>query len=150
MERKTGRKEGGAAGTLQRAGIPATRVRGEILRLLAASPIPLSPREILARLPRPGPDASTVYRNLALMVSRGLARSVALHERSRRYEAAQDGVHRHRAVCRCCGRIESFTPARCDLSRIERDIRETLGFEVTDHSLEFFGACRRCEGERRS
>ena len=130
-------------------GHPATRGRGEILRILAESPLPLSPREIRERIPDPKPDASTVYRNLTLMVSLGLVRSVALHERSRRYEAAKEGQHRHRAVCRRCGRIESFQPKHCDLSRIEKDIRGTLGFDVTDHSLEFFGACAVCERKRR-
>ncbi|HZW37082.1 MAG TPA: Fur family transcriptional regulator, partial [Candidatus Deferrimicrobiaceae bacterium] len=130
-------------------GHPATRGRGEILRILAESPLPLSPREIRERIPNPKPDASTVYRNLTLMVSIGLVRSVALHERSRRYEAATDGAHRHRVVCRKCGRIESFQPKRCDLSRIENDIRGALGFDVTDHSLEFFGACAAC-GEKKA
>lgn len=132
----------------RRLGYPATRGRGEILRILAESPIPLSPRDIRERIPDPKPDASTIYRNLTLMVSIGLVRSVALHERSRRYEAAEDGAHRHRVVCRRCGRIESFQPKKCDLSRIESDIRGTLGFDVTDHSLEFFGACVDCGGRR--
>lgn len=137
-----------ASETLRRLGHPATRGRGEILRILTESPIPLSPREILDRFPVPKPYASTVYRNLSLMVSIGLVRSVALHERSRRYEAAADGSHRHRVVCRRCGRIESFQPKTCDLSRIEADIRRTLGFAVTEHSLEFFGACTDCGGKK--
>lgn len=142
------RKESDSAADLfRRLGRPGTRGRGEILRILRESPLPLSPRDIRERIPDPKPDPSTVYRNLALMVSMGIARSVALHERSRRYEAAGGGAHRHRAVCRRCGRIESFEPKRCDLSRIERYIRGTLGFAVTDHSLEFFGACAKCAGE---
>jgi Fur family ferric uptake transcriptional regulator len=86
-----------------------------------------------------------VYRNLALLVSVGMVRSVALHERSRRYEVATDGSHRHRVVCRRCGRIESFQPRKCDLSRLEADIRSALGYDVMDHSLEFFGACPKCK-----
>ncbi len=133
-----------AADTFRRLGRPATRGRGEVLRILSESPIPLSPREILERIPEPRPDASTVYRSLSLMISLGLVRSVALHERSRRYEAVTEGTHRHRVVCRGCGRIESFQPKKCDLSRIENDIRGALGFDVSDHSLEFFGACAEC------
>lgn len=125
-------------------GYPATRGRGEILRILTESRLPLTPKDILGRFPDPKPDASTVYRNLALMVSLGLVRSVALHERSRRYEAAVEGAHRHRVVCRGCGRIESFQPRTCDLSPIESDIRAKLGFQVQDHSLEFFGTCSEC------
>jgi Fur family ferric uptake transcriptional regulator len=132
------------AEALRRLGYPATRGRGEILRILTESPLPLSPKEILDRFPPPKPDASTVYRNLSLLVSLGLVRSVALHERSRRYEVASKGVHRHRVVCRECGRIASFEPRRCDLTRFEADIRRTLGYDVMDHSLEFFGACPGC------
>lgn len=135
--------------TLRRLGHPATRGREEILRILSESPIPLSPREILDRFPSPKPDPSTIYRNISLLVSLDLVRSVALHERSRRYEAAVDGIHRHRVVCRQCGRIESFQPKRCDLTRQEEAIRTGLGFTVTDHSLEFFGSCPDCNpGEK--
>lgn len=134
-----------AVNTLRSLGRPATRGREEILRILSESPIPLSPREILDRFPAPKPDASTIYRNLSLLVSLELVRSVALHERSRRYEAAVDGIHRHRIVCRQCGRIESFQPKQCNLTRLEEAIRKGLGFTVTDHSLEFFGSCPDCD-----
>ena len=133
--------------TLRRMGRPVTRGREEILRILTESPLPLSSRDIRGRFPDPKPDAATVYRNLALLSSLGLVRSVALHERSRRYEAAVRGTHRHRVVCRACGRIEAFPAKRCDLSRIEEDIRRNLGFTVTDHSLEFFGDCPDCRGK---
>ncbi|MGZ8432180.1 MAG: Fur family transcriptional regulator [Candidatus Deferrimicrobiaceae bacterium] len=129
---------------LRKLGHPATRGRGEILRILSESSLPLSPKEILERFPVPKPDASTVYRNLSLLVSLGMIRSVALHERSRRYEVATEGAHRHRIVCRRCGKIESFTPRRCDLSRLEADIRGALGYDVKEHSLEFFGSCPDC------
>lgn len=132
---------------LRRLGSPVTRGREEILRILAESPLPLTPRTILERFADPKPDAATVYRNLAVLSSLGLVRSVALHERSRRYETTDAGAHRHRVVCRSCGRIEAFPARRCDLSRIEDDIRARLGFRVTDHSLEFFGECPGCLGK---
>ena len=130
--------------TLRRMGRTATRGREEILRILEETLLPLSPRDIRERFTEPKPDSATVYRNLALLSSLGLVRSVALHERSRRYEAAGDGIHRHRVVCRGCGRIESFQAMECDLSGIEADIRRRLGFKVTEHSLEFFGNCPDC------
>jgi Fur family ferric uptake transcriptional regulator len=134
---------------LRRMGRAATRGREEILRILEETPLPLSPRGIRERFPDPKPDSATIYRNLALLSSLGLVRSVALHERSRRYEAADDGeTHRHRVVCRACGRIEAFSAMTCDLSGIEADIRRRLGFKVTDHSLEFFGNCPDCRKKK--
>ncbi len=130
--------------TLRQMGRAATRGREEILRILEEAPLPLSPRDIRERFPEPKADPATVYRNLALLSSLGLVRSVALHERSRRYEAVERGSHRHRVVCRNCGRIEAFPARGCDLSGIEADIRRRLGFKVTDHSLEFFGCCPDC------
>ncbi len=129
---------------LRRLGRPVTRGREEILRILEESPLPLSSRDLRERFPDPKPDAATVYRNLALLSSLGLVRTVALHERSRRYEAAEGENHRHRVVCRSCGRIEAFPARKCDLSRVEEDIRRRFGFTVTDHSLEFFGDCPEC------
>ncbi len=134
--------------TLHRMGKTATRGREEILRVLEETALPLSPKDIRERIPEPKPDSATVYRNLALLSSLGLVRSVDLHERSRRYEAAAVGTHRHRVVCRGCGRVEAFQPMTCDLSGIEADIRRRLGFKVTDHSLEFFGSCPDCRRKR--
>ena len=133
-----------ASDALRRLGRSVTRGREEILRILEESPLPLTPRSIHGRFSDPKPDAATVYRNLAILVSLGLVRSVALHERSRRYEATRAGTHRHRVVCRSCGRIEAFAAGKCDLSRIEDDIRRRFGFRVTEHSLEFFGECPSC------
>ncbi len=130
--------------TLRQMGRTATRGREEILRILEENPLPLSPRDIRERFPEPKPDSATVYRNLALLSSLGLVRSVALHERCRRYETTNGGTHRHRVVCRACGKIESFSAMLCDLSGIEADIRRRFGFKVTDHSLEFFGDCPDC------
>ena len=135
--------------TIRRMGRTATRGREEILRILEETALPLSPRDIRNRFPEPKPDAATIYRNLSLLSSLGLVRSVALHERSRRYETASEDVHRHRVVCRNCGRIEAFQAAMCDLSEIEAEIRRRLGFNVTDHSLEFFGNCPSCRGNKR-
>jgi Fe2+ or Zn2+ uptake regulation protein len=130
--------------TLRQMGRTSTRGREGILRILEETSIPLSPKDIRERFPEPKPDTATVYRNLALLSSLGLVRSVALHERSRRYEAAGEGIHRHRVVCRGCGRIEAFQVTKCHLSGIEADIRRRFGFKVTDHSLEFFGSCPEC------
>ena len=130
--------------TLHRMGRTATRGREGILRILEEASLPLSPKDIRERFPEPRPDSATVYRNLALLSSLGLVRSVDLHERSRRYEAAAGGTHRHRIVCRGCGRIETFQATPGDLSGIEANIRRRLGFKVTDHSLEFFGSCPDC------
>ena len=132
---------------LHRLGRPVTRGREEILRILGESPLPLTPRNIRDRLSDPKPDTATVYRNLAMLVSLGLVRSVALHERSRRYEMTEAGTHRHRVVCRSCGRIEAFPAGKCDLSRIERDIKDRFDFNNLAHSLEFFGECPACRAK---
>ena len=132
---------------LRRLGRTVTRGREEILRFLSESPLPLTSRGIRDKFTDPKPDAATVYRNLSILSSLGLVRSVALHERSRRYEATEAGAHRHRVVCRTCGRIEAFPARECDLSRIENDILARLGFRVTEHSLEFFGKCPGCLGK---
>lgn len=132
------------AAALHRLGRPVTRGRGEVLRILSESSIPLSSREILERFPEPRPDAATVYRSLSLLLSAGMVRAVDLRGRSRRYESALGGDHRHRVVCRACGRIESYRTQDCGLSGIESDIRKRLGFRVEEHTLEFFGECRAC------
>src|SRR4030067_329063 len=70
---------------------PAPRGGGEARPFRAEGPIPLPPGEIRERTPEPKPDASTIYRNLSLMVSIGLVRSVALPARRPRHAARRFG-----------------------------------------------------------
>ncbi len=126
--------------------MPYTMERDSILKILESAAFPLSPREIHDSLPEPRSSLTTVYRNLTLMERMGIVRCVELRERFRRYELVRKpGSHEHHIVCQNCGRIDTFQPDYCNLEPFLSDIQGRLGYQVLDHSLEFFGLCPRCK-----
>ncbi|MBW2146480.1 MAG: transcriptional repressor [Deltaproteobacteria bacterium] len=126
--------------------MPYTMERDAILRILESAAVPLSPREIHKMLPEPRASLTTVYRNLALMERMGIVRCVELRERFRRYKlVGKSGAHEHHVVCRNCGRIDTVQPDPCSLQPFLSDIHDRLGYQVLDHSLEFFGLCPMCK-----
>ena len=137
MERKT---------ILRNSGLSCTRWRYTILELMKESRLPLTPREIYKNLPTPKPNLATIYRNLNRLVEKKLVRCVNLGERAKRYELVHPDSHKHRIICKICGQIEAFEPTGCDLKKFEALIKDTLGFNVEEHLLEFFGTCPKCAG----
>ena len=126
--------------------LPYTMERHAILRILESAIAPLSIREIHESLPHPRSSLTTVYRNVALLWRMGIVRCVELRERFRRYELVRrPGIHEHHVICQACGRIDTFRPDPCNLTHFLKDIQERLGYQVLDHSLEFFGLCPRCK-----
>jgi Fe2+ or Zn2+ uptake regulation protein len=55
-----------------------TGIRAVILQVLESSGSPLNPKQILSLIKTKKPDLATIYRNLSLMESLGLIRSVEL------------------------------------------------------------------------
>jgi Fur family transcriptional regulator, ferric uptake regulator len=119
-----------------------TGVRAVILEVLKASGSPLNPKQILSLITTRKPDLATIYRNLTLMESLGLIKSVDLGEGFKRYEMSRPECHRHHIVCRRCGKIDDVQ--ECGIEDIEEKIFREIGFRTEEHRLEFFGVCALC------
>ncbi|GAB4345769.1 MAG: transcriptional repressor [Candidatus Abyssubacteria bacterium] len=87
----------------------------------------------------------TVYRNLELLSEHGLIRKLEYGSAQRRYDGnAADHYH---VRCVHCGRVDDVEAP--PLHHVEDRIRDTSGFEILGHRLEFTGLCPDCkEGGR--
>ena len=51
--------------------------------------------------------------------------------------------HHHHLICTNCGKVIEFQDDL--LEPLEDDIKEKLGFTVSDHQVKFFGLCKECQ-----
>lgn len=84
---------------------------------------------------------STVYRVLSDAVEEGLIGSVFTDDRQEHFDGTLER-HYH-IICRNCGRIfdshMTYDPAFTELGK-----QADSGFQILEHSLEFYGICPEC------
>ncbi|MDR1064664.1 MAG: transcriptional repressor [Azoarcus sp.] len=123
----------------------ATHIRVALVDALFASGQPLTHDEIAAALDaaQVAHDRVTLYRALAWLVERGLARRVPGEGRAGYFEAARENSRRHAHFhCNHCGRVtclENLAPA------VAAALPE--GYRLDHAELALHGACAACRAE---
>lgn len=117
--------------------------REALLRALAKVNKPLSAAAIMrsAIVKRANLDRATVYRALSFWEKEGLVEVLRLEGDERLYHLNLH--HHHHLICTACKRIEAVDFCR-NLNQEEKIIRQSTGFQVIRHTLEFYGLCRDC------
>jgi Fur family ferric uptake transcriptional regulator len=118
--------------------------REAMLSILSRSKQPVSAYEILEVLAKRGKsfNKTTVYRELEILKRLGSVRELFLRNDVALYELS--GEHHHHVLCTTCGNIRPIHLPEPKEWVAEKLVLED-GFLVTDHSLEFFGVCRKCQ-----
>lgn len=84
----------------------------------------------------------TVYRNLAFLEEHG--QLLRLKSTDGRDHFDGDTVPHHHFCCSSCGNI--FDVALPDDPSLDRQVEAQTGYQVTAHSLMFYGTCEGCRG----
>jgi Fur family transcriptional regulator, ferric uptake regulator len=121
-----------------------TRPREQIASILRARKRFISAAEIHRALEtaKAKVSLSTVYRTLERLLSKGDVTVRVDPAGESTYMLCEPEHHHHHAICRNCGKVEDV-----DCTAIEQfsDSMRTLhGFELDDHTMEFFGRCKAC------
>ena len=96
---------------------------------------------VRARLPQV--NASTVYRNLDMLVREGLVLRTDLGGPRAYYEPAHEHSHHH-LVCESCGRV---VHVHDDVfGDVPERLRSAYGFELGGREVTLFGRCADCAG----
>lgn len=99
--------------------------------------------EVYGAIVKKHPDISrgTVYRNLNLLSEIGEIRKVEMLNGAARYDHKS---HRHyHAKCERCGQV--FDVEMDVIADLEKNIKDTCGFELTGHDIIFKGICLECK-----
>ncbi len=129
---------------LQGRGHRMTTARLFLISALCESKAPLSALDLLRSLENSKLHANktTIYRELVFLEAQAIVSPIDFGDGTKRYELISDH-HHHHLICTKCGKVEDV--------ELERDVEEEgarlgkqHGFNVTGHSLEFFGTCKKC------
>lgn len=133
-------------------GLRATTPRLGVLRILSASPVPLTALEILDIAAREVDDTSdrvTVYRTLASLVESGLAHRMDPGDRVWRFGLLGSPNHQHEHkghahfVCDECGEVRCLSDAMISVSLKGRAAEQKLRIKQQDVYLH--GTCESCQ-----
>jgi Fur family ferric uptake transcriptional regulator len=105
---------------------------------------PLTTQEIFVKLKNQSKsiDLASIYRNLQIFEELGLVQAVQLTKGKKHYELIS-AHHHHHVVCQSCGFIKNITlPSETALLQVAT---EKTDFQITGHTLEFFGLCAQCQ-----
>ena len=109
----------------------------------------LTAEEIYDEVKRDCPEIglATVYRTILLLEDLGIIYKLDLDDGCARFELAHEGeTHRHHhLICNVCGAVIEVEDDLLD--EIEQKIQNTYNFNITDHSVKFFGVCDKCSNK---
>jgi Fur family ferric uptake transcriptional regulator len=127
----------------------STPVHKALLKILSKTQPPLSAFDILAKLHTQKllANKTTVYRQLTLLEEQGLIHTVRLSDRSVRYELVNEKKHHHHLICIKCNDVKDIN-LKNHLAPQEKVVQKNNRFKILRHSLEFFGLCVNCQGNK--
>ncbi len=131
--------------TLRAAGLRRGGARTAVIEALAAHGCAVSALdlddELRRRKPRVG--RASIYRALEQFEQLGLVRRIEMTRGTAAYERIEpDGHHHHHAICRECGRLETFEDR--GLERAIGRISASVPFEISEHEVVLRGLCEDC------
>jgi len=130
---------------LRKAGLKVTVPRVKILQILEnTAKRHLSAEDVYKALLEAGEDVglATVYRVLTQFETADL---VTRHHFEGEHSVFElnEGEHHDHLVCVKCGAVEEFVDEV--IEERQNAIALKMGFEITDHSLNIFGICQKCQ-----
>ncbi len=129
---------------LREKGFRRSLAREEILSVLVSASEPVAVFDILEILSRKRRvfNKTTLYREMEVLKKEGHVKEVFFRNDTALYELV--GEHHHHLVCTSCGDVRDVYLEE-SLDQEERKLERREHFTIFDHSLEFFGRCKRCQ-----
>lgn len=134
---------------LREKGLKVTSQRLMVLNILSAhGDEHLTVEEIydLAKEESPEIGLATIYRTVQVLLELHVIEKVTFDDVFARYELNGEetgsGHRHHHAICTQCGKVYSLETDLLDT--LEKQVFESLGFEVTDHEVKLYGLCSAC------
>jgi len=124
---------------LQAAQLKVTNNRLAVLDFLCRNTKPISSDVIIQATKI---DKVTVYRIMNIFLKQKIIREFDLRQGKIFYELSDRPSHHH-IICTNCGVVQDVN--ECFFDKIKTKVLSQSGFDqVTDHSMEFFGICKKC------
>ena len=134
---------------LREKGLKVTSQRLMVLNILSAhgdEHLTVEGIYDLAKEESPEIGLATIYRTVQVLLELHVIEKVTFDDGFARYELNGEetgsGHRHHHAICTQCGKVYSLETDLLDT--LEKQVFESLGFEVTDHEVKLYGLCSAC------
>lgn len=130
---------------IKKAGLKVTLPRVKILEILEKNERRhFSAEDVYRNLIDEGEDIglATVYRVLTQFETAGLVSRHHFDSGHSVFELNQ-GAHHDHILCVRCGKVDEFVDDT--IEKIQHDIAERAGYQMTDHVLYIYGICAQCQ-----
>ncbi len=130
---------------IKKAGLKLTLPRVKILEILEKSERRhFSAEDVYRNLIDEGEEIglATVYRVLTQFESAGLVSRHHFDSGHSVFELNQ-GAHHDHILCVRCGKVDEFVDET--IEKLQHDIAERAGYQMTDHVLYIYGICADCQ-----
>lgn len=129
----------------KKKGYRITQSRDAILDIFSKSKKPLAADEIEDILTSKKVDVNTttIYREIEFLLKEEIIKQIDFRDKKKRYEFSYL-PHHHHLVCENCDAIQDVTLNNI-LHKEEKRISKENSFKIMDHSLEFYGLCKKCQ-----
>jgi Fur family ferric uptake transcriptional regulator len=134
-----------ALATLQAAGFRRGGARTAVVEALARHDCAVTALQLDDELRRRRPPVgrASIYRALDQFEELGLVSRLEMTRGTAAYERVEpNGHHHHHAICRNCGKMETFEDR--DLERAIGRVSNRMPFDVSEHDVVLRGLCERC------
>jgi Fur family ferric uptake transcriptional regulator len=125
-----------------------TAQREAILRTLYDHPEHFTPENLYLlvkeRYPELNTGITTVYRTLNLLEENKLATSISFGTQGKKFELGNKPHHDH-MICEVCGKIVEFEDLQ--IEALQQKIAQAHGFKLTNHLMQLYGICKKCQNE---
>jgi len=144
-------------GRFRGCGYRLTIPREVILDVLSKTSKHLSAEDIYLEVHKSYPvvGLTTVYRTLELLTNMELISKFDFGDGKARYELSigpKGTRHHHHLVCSECGRVIDYIDFIDDekelLGQIEKGLSKKFKFKITNHLIQFYGLCEKCNKDK--
>ena len=127
---------------LKEHGMKNTKSRKAVLQVLQNLAFPATAEEIYEKAREiDALSLSTTYRILSMLAERGIVLK-NIRADAKVYYHLQGHRHIHYFVCTNCHHVIPLD--ECPLEKLENDLTQRMGVQITGHNLELFGICAAC------
>lgn len=135
---------------LKKNGLKFTIQREIILETLYESDEHVTPETLHNLIQDKHPELklgiATIYRTLGLLENEEIVTSLSFGAQGKKYELGAKEHHDH-MICTLCGSITEFYDA--DIEQRQQSITVAHGFHMTDHSMQIYGICAKCQTKQK-
>lgn len=123
--------------------LKVTPQRKAILTTLNKTNTVLSAQDLFTEVIKvlPGINFSTIYRNLDVLLDRGILCRITPENGGVLYELRREEGHHHHVICKKCG--TSIPIDYCPMETLKKKLCKS-GFTPTEHRFEIYGYCDQC------